>query len=339
MKRIVICADGTWNSPEEEIGKDFPTNVLKFSRAIVPETDEGVVQTVYYDWGIGSYHDSLAGGGFGKGLDKNIKDCYRYIVHNYEPGDELFFFGFSRGAYTVRSLCGFINNCSILKREHANRINEAYDLYKDSSIKPSDDYSVNYRADYSISDRTTIKFIGVWDTVGALGLPFSIFAFINEKHLFHDQKIGSIIETARHALSIDESRDDFKPTIWEPNEAVDLKQTWFAGVHSDVGGSYPPDSNGDCLSDIPMVWMKKQASKKGLAFEAYLEDVELNALSEQHEEYKKHYLLLGKHNREILPHTFIHKSVKQRFTQMESYNPKELVKYVDKYGWNNIDED
>jgi uncharacterized protein (DUF2235 family) len=110
MKRIVICADGTWNRPEEDLEKDYPTNVLKFSRAIKPLDETGIVQTVFYDWGIGSYHSAAAGGALGKGLDKNIKDCYRFIVHNYEVGDELFLFGFSRGAYTVRSLCGMINN-------------------------------------------------------------------------------------------------------------------------------------------------------------------------------------------------------------------------------------
>ena len=212
MKRIIICADGTWNKPEEDLGKDFPTNVLKFSRAIKPIDQDNVVQTVFYDWGIGSYHASTTGGAFGKGLDKNIKDCYRYIVHNYEEGDELFFFGFSRGAYTVRSLCGLINNCSILKKEHAKMINKAFDLYKNSKYKVSHPHSIQFKKDYAVSLETSIKFVGVWDTVGAMGLPTSIFGFIKPKNLFYDNKIGSNIKTARHALSIDEVRKDFEPT-------------------------------------------------------------------------------------------------------------------------------
>ena len=109
-KRIVICADGTWNRPEKDPQKEWPTNVLRMARAIKPVADDGVVQQVFYDWGVGSYHDVLYAGITGQGVQKNIMDAYRYIVQNYTPGDELFFFGFSRGAYTVRSLCGMINN-------------------------------------------------------------------------------------------------------------------------------------------------------------------------------------------------------------------------------------
>ncbi len=338
MKRIVICSDGTWNKPEEKINEDFPTNVLKFSRAVKPVDSRGTAQVVFYDWGIGSYHDGLSGGAFGAGLDKNIKDAYRFIVHNYEVGDELYFFGFSRGAYTVRSLAGFMNNCSILHKKHANRINEAYELYKNPKEKPSGEYSINYRAQYSVSDKVPVHFVGVWDTVGALGLPTSIFAFIKEKHLFHDQKIGSIIKTARHALSIDELRKDFEPTIWQQDseKKVDLQQVWFAGVHSDVGGSYAPDTNGFTLSDIPMLWMKNQAEGKGLEFQTHISQVQLNAMAAQNNEYKKHYKLLGKHERKILPDTPIHISVKQRYEQNADYRPKNLVKYVEQFGWNNL---
>lgn len=341
MKRIVICSDGTWNKPEENLNEDFPTNVLKFSRAVKPVDDQGLAQIVFYDWGIGSYHNSVKGGAFGAGLDKNIKDAYRFIVHNYDEGDEIYFFGFSRGAYTVRSLAGFINNCSILKKKHANRINDAYDLYKNPDEKPSGAYSVEYRTNYAVADRVPIHFVGVWDTVGSLGLPTSIFGFIKEKHLFYDQKIGSIIKIARHALSIDELRKDFEPTIWkQDNEGkVDLRQVWFAGVHSDVGGSYTPDENGHTLSDIPMLWMKEQAEKEGgLQFQAHLSSVELNPFAAQNNEFKRHYKLLGKHVRKILPETPIHVSVKLRYEKEGfDYAPDNLKEYVEKYGWDNVE--
>lgn len=97
MKRIVICADGTWNKPEEDLAKDFPTNVLKFARALAPIDNKGIEQVVFYDWGLGSYHDSATAGAFGSGINKNIADGYRFIVQNYNPGDELFFFGFTAG--------------------------------------------------------------------------------------------------------------------------------------------------------------------------------------------------------------------------------------------------
>jgi len=339
MKRIVICADGTWNKPEEDLKNDFPTNVLKFSRAITPLTEENIVQIVFYDWGIGSYHSSLAGGSLGKGLDKNIKDCYRFIVDNYELGDELFFFGFSRGAYTVRSLCGLINNCSILKKENANLITAAFDLYKNSRYYVSHPFSVLFRKEKAITEQAPIKFVGVWDTVGSMGLPTSIFGFIKPKNLFYDNKIGAIIQTARHALSIDEVRKDFEPTIWIPDneKKVDLKQFWFVGVHSDVGGSYKPDNNGRTLAEIPMLWMKREAELQQLKFQKHLE-VETDPLSPKHNEQKSFYKLLGEHVREILPHTPIHKSVKIRYEKDPSYRPKNLVNYIEKYGWTNIEE-
>ena len=339
MKRIIICADGTWNKPEVDLDKDFPTNVLKFSRAIEPVDGNGVIQTVFYDWGIGSYHSGAAGGALGAGLDKNIKDAYRFIVHNYNVGDELFFFGFSRGAYTVRSLCGLINNCSILKKENANLINAAFDLYKNSKYYVSHPKSLAFRKENSLSNSTPIKFVGVWDTVGSMGLPTSIFGFIKPKNLFYDNKIGSIIETARHALSIDEIRKDFEPTIWEQDKLnkVDLKQVWFAGNHSDVGGSYKPDRDGRVLSEIPMLWMKKEAELQKLKFQKHI-DVKTNALAKKHNEQKKFYKLLGKHERPILAETPIHISVKERFEKNTSYRPTKLVEYVNEFGWNNLEK-
>ena len=171
MKRIAVCFDGTWNRPEEILGEDFPTNVLQFARAIRPTDGNGVEQVVFYDWGIGSYHDSLRAGATGYGLEKNVMDGYRFLVHNYEPGDEIFLFGFSRGAYTARSLCGMINNCSILRKEHGSRIEEAFKLYKTKKHKANGDHSMAWKAKYSLERRTPIRFVGVWDTVGALACP------------------------------------------------------------------------------------------------------------------------------------------------------------------------
>lgn len=118
MKRIVICADGTWNRPEKD-PEDQPTNVLKLARAVKPVASDGIAQQVFYDWGLGSYHDTVVASTTGRGINKNIMGNYRYLVQNYAPGDEIYLFGFSRGSYTVRSLCGLINNCGILKRPDA----------------------------------------------------------------------------------------------------------------------------------------------------------------------------------------------------------------------------
>lgn len=342
MKRIIICADGTWNRPEENIEEDVPTNVLKFARGIAPQDAKGVKQIVFYDWGIGSYHNKLDGGGFGAGLEKNVQDGYRFLVHNYEPGDEIYLFGFSRGAYTVRSLCGLINNCNILKGIESNRIEEAFSLYKNPKYKPSDDFTVNWRKKYSIEGSHVVAFVGVWDTVGAMGLPFSFFGLIKDKHRFYDNKLGSNVETARHALSLDERRDDFEPTIWSPNKNVDLKQVWFAGVHSDVGGGYKNDPDGTTLADIPLSWLMKEAKLKGLAFEDFLVVPELNPIAKQHDEYEGLMRFLGKYIREI-PHpdlipTSVHSSVRDRYAK-SGYKSAPIENFISKYKeWPRIED-
>lgn len=209
MKRIVICADGTWNRPEEDLKKDVPTNVLRLARSIRPVTTDGVAQQVFYDWGIGSYHNQVVAGATGKGIHKNIVDGYRYIVQNYSPGDEIYLFGFSRGAYTVRSLSGLINNCGVLKRPDARLIENAFQLYKRSGKKfaPRGERSVEFRSQHS-HPSAEVKFVGVWDTVGAMGIPFSFLGLFRDKDEFYDTKIGSNVRVARHALAIDEFRRD-----------------------------------------------------------------------------------------------------------------------------------
>src|SRR6056297_621437 len=254
-KRIVICADGTWNRPEQDLKRDHPTNVLKLARAIRPLAGDGLPQQVFYDWGIGSYYGPLIGAANGKGLHKNILDNYRYIVQNYSPGDELFLFGFSRGAYTVRSLCGLINNCGIVTRPDAALIQQAFAHYKRSAkaYAPKGDKSIAFRRDHAHPSRD-IHFAGVWDTVGAMGIPFSFLGLFEDQDEFYDTKLGRNVHTARHALSIDEQREDFEPTIWQARDNMDIRQVWFTGSHSDIGGGLKPDQDGSSLADIPLQW-------------------------------------------------------------------------------------
>lgn len=270
-ERLVICADGTWNRPEEDLQKDVPTNVLRMARAISPLTAGGWPQHVFYDWGIGSYHNAVIGGVTGQGIHKNIMDAYRYIVQNYEPETELYFFGFSRGAYTVRSLCGLINNCGILKRPDARLIQKAFDHYKKSGkdYAPSGAESLAFRRAHSHPSRE-IRFVGVWDTVGALGVPFSLLGLFDRKDEFYDTKLGSNVRIARHALAIDERREDFEPTLWQPTQGLNLKQVWFSGSHTDIGGGYPADEAGLLASDIALDWMVSEARTAGLEIEPHL---------------------------------------------------------------------
>jgi len=263
MKRIAIFSDGTWNSPEQGAA----TNVLQMARSISPEVN-GIEQVSFYDWGVGSDGKKVSGGISGAGIDKNIMDCYRFLVHNYNEGDQLFFFGFSRGAYTVRSLAGFIRNCGLLKREHADQIPSAYKHYRKraKATGPNEQKSQNLRQAYAVADITPIEFIGAWDTVGALGIPVPFWGTLGEREfLFHDTEPSKIIKHARHAVSIDENRIDFEPTLWGEKPGLDLQQVWFSGGHSDVGGGY--DEVG--LSHIAAQWIVDEANKCGLVFEPH----------------------------------------------------------------------
>ncbi|MFN2338963.1 MAG: DUF2235 domain-containing protein [Gammaproteobacteria bacterium] len=340
-KRIVICADGTWNRPEQDLDKDCPTNVLKLARAIKPVAGDGVAQQVFYDWGIGSYDDKLVGGMTGRGIHKNIMDDYRYIVQNYSPGDELYLFGFSRGAYTVRSLCGLINNCGILKRPDARMIEAAFDHYKKPgrAFAPDGEKSVAFRKAHSHPSRE-VQFVGVWDTVGALGIPVTFLGLLERKDEFYDTKIGRNVIFARHAMAIDEQRTDFEPTVWQTRDCLDLKQVWFPGVHCDVGGSYQPDPNGALLSDITLGWMMREAATAGLTTEPHLRQG-LNPIptASLHRSRKHVYRSRRPYHRPIaheMAEVLIHKSVKQRWEQDPKYRPKNLAEYVEKNGWINL---
>ncbi|MGK0464688.1 MAG: hypothetical protein ACJAT5_001106 [Lentimonas sp.] len=336
--RIVICSDGTWNRPEENLKKDFPTNVLKFARAIRPNGADGVCQQVFYDWGIGTYYKKLSGGAFGKGLHKNILDAYRYIVQNYSPGDEIYLFGYSRGAYTIRCLCGLINNVGIVKRSHAALLQAAFEHYKRSSraYAPNGEKSVEFRRKHSYESRE-IAFVGAWDTVGAMGIPISFLGLFEDKDEFYDTKIGSNVRVARHAMAIDEFRTDFEPTIWEANSGVDIKQVWFSGSHGDVGGGFKPDTDNSRLSDGALQWLMSEAAAFGLTFEPHLEaDLRINPLAKLYKSRRSFYRVRKKFYRDIdhgKGEVLIHKMVKQRWDQNPKYRPKNLISYIEKNGW------
>jgi len=345
-KRIVICSDGTWNKPEEDLNKDFPTNVLKISRAIKPIAKDGTPQQVFYDWGVGADYGAISGGITGKGVLKNVVDGYRYIVQNYNEGDEIYLFGFSRGAYTMRALSGLINNCGILKREDAKLINMAFKHYKTrgKAYSPSGEKSIEFRKKYSHKSRD-IKFMGLWDTVGAMGIPITFLGSFSEKDEFYDTKIGKNVKNARHALAIDELRADFEPTFWREGDKNKVKQVWFAGVHSDIGGSYKPDKKGLSIAENSLNWMIKEVEKIGLEVESHLKDkIKINIaktpLAEKHNSRTKFFRLKQKYYRNLEDSgekVLIHESVKIRYEKDESYRPKNLEEYLKKSkGWKNI---
>lgn len=335
MKRIAIFADGTWNSPE----KGGATNVLRMTRAIQPEAG-GAEQVAFYDWGVGADRKILAGGISGVGIDKNIMDCYRFIVHNYDAGDELFFFGSSRGAYTVRSLAGLIRNCGLLARPHADKIPEAFRLYRKRSdaSAPNESEAVSFRRKFAVADVTPIEFVGAWDTVGALGIPVPFWGTLNDrKFLFHDTEPSRIVQHARHAVSIDENREDFRPVLWGNKPGVDIQQVWFAGVHGDVSGGY--ENRG--LSDCACSWMVAEATNFGLQFEAHLVDsIKPKPSAKMHNERQGIYLLRDSIVRKIRGP--VHSTVKERwYWNADQYRErgkplKRLLASVDG-DWNQIE--
>ncbi|MCW2753917.1 MAG: hypothetical protein JWQ32_1328 [Marmoricola sp.] len=283
MKRLVVCCDGTWNKPDNE----DVTNVEKIARTVRTDMSAGggVYQLVYYISGVGtsSYEaDRLLGGAFGFGLFHNVIACYRFLAQNYEPGDEIFIIGFSRGAYTARSLGGMIARVGLLTKVALveERLPEAVHLYQRTKM-PAGDFGESvdeFKHDHCHPAKVT--FLGVFDTVGALGVP----GFERETPRFHDVQLSDQVLCARQALAIDETRMKFAPTFWEapsepagvPTEDPRVKQVWFEGAHSDVGGGYRETG----LSDTSLLWMAGEAHAAGLIFDPVLLGTYVNSGSD-----------------------------------------------------------
>jgi uncharacterized protein (DUF2235 family) len=273
MKRLIVCSDGTW----QDLYKDYPTNVVKMAQAILPSGSNGVRQIIYYDEGLGTKQiggksiidelTKIGGGGIGLGLDYKIKDAYQFLCLNYEPGDDIYLFGFSRGAYTVRCLAGLIYNSGLPHRKFIRRIPEAYELYRDKnpSKKPGGDDAISFRNHYG--DRVPIKALCCWDTVASVGLPdlipgILLDAKFNERYSFYDSKINPTIERAFHAVSIDENRKLFYFTPMESDQSGQLSQIWFPGRHDSVGGGSEKERG---LSDGALEWMLSNVAALGLS--------------------------------------------------------------------------
>jgi uncharacterized protein (DUF2235 family) len=254
-KNVIVCADGTGN----EGGVEQESNVFTLYRLLTDQESEHA----FYEMGLGTQRfPRIIRRAFGAGISKNIRDCYEFLVEHYEKGDSIFLFGFSRGAFTVRSLGGLISYCGLLKPKYRALINRAYALYKDAEENPK--AARDFKRMFSI--RPHIAFIGVWDTVGALGIPIRWMDRLNPyRHRFHNTELDKGVPFAFHALAVDDQRKVFRPTLWteDPsNEEQTIEQVWFAGMHSDVGGGYLEND----LSDISLEWMMERAEQRGLGF-------------------------------------------------------------------------
>lgn len=277
-KNIVICCDGTGNEIEANL-----SNVLKLFRILKKSRD----QIVFYDTGIGTLSrggawsrlrdksKTVFGLATGQGLDDNILDAYRFLMDSYEDGDRVYLFGFSRGAYTVRALAGLINLVGLLERPQANLCDHALGTYKKAAGK--DDFRIAWRfQSISGARRIPIRFIGVWDTVSSVLVPRRDRLYIPSRQMLPYTATNPLVEAFRQAIAIDERRSMFRLNRWKdpqdykpnpfdtknPPVAQDIKQVWFAGVHSDVGGGYPEAESG--LAKLPLRWMIDEAKAHGL---------------------------------------------------------------------------
>lgn len=256
-KRIAFCADGTWDDSTKH------TNVYKLFNSLAVSAD----QMPFYDPGVGADGNPitrLLGGAFGTGLWQKIKDGYTKIAHVYEAGDSIFIFGFSRGAYTARSLAGMISVCGLPTKNFSDQmVDIAFSAYRDKDDRQK---LLGQLQDYGMFD-APITMVGVWDTVGALGIP-SVFGAVDPiAYGFLDTGLNPKVQNAYHAVAIDEKRAEFPATLWTspPAPGQTLEQIWFSGVHSDVGGGEPEEGPGTtALSDITLSWMMSKAAALGL---------------------------------------------------------------------------
>lgn len=301
MKRIAIFCDGTWNSPRAR----NQTNVVRLAETVLSRDAGGTGQIVIYQRGVGSgrsasgaasLRDRILGGVFGNGLTANIEEAYKNLMLAYEPGDEIMVFGFSRGAYTARSLVGMIRACGILPRRMLARVDEAMEYYRsrDPATRPGDAASIAWRARMSPDVATSqsdldyrrdqglpepallrIAYMGIWDTVGEHGVPsvFGVLAkALNSELRFHDARLSSMVASARHAVAIDERRRLYPPALWDNLDRLNgdatgaarpLQQIWFAGDHSGVGGG----GGLYGLASITLDWVARGAMAAGLALD------------------------------------------------------------------------
>jgi hypothetical protein len=291
MKRLVLLFDGTWNTEDgatytnivrlreilaESLGANRPDGgASPEAKPISGPMVDGIEHLVFYDSGVGTglMHDRILGGSIGVGITTNIRQGYRFLSRWYVPGDEIYVFGFSRGAYTARSLVGYVAAAGLLQSAYCTweRENEAWSFYR----TPPKDRLPGSLAALSpfvhAASQLRIKCLGVFDTVGALGVPLGIARRLNARnHQFHDVVLGSITEVNLHAIAIDERRRPFEAAPWTKpkfqryKDSGRVEQVWFPGAHADVGGGYPRKDGPDsaALEDVALDWMIRRVNAR-----------------------------------------------------------------------------
>ena len=335
-KNIAVFLDGTWDTYKEGVSNN--SNVGKMYEAAI---NDGQQQVTHYTRGVGTdWYDKIRGGGFGVGVNDRIRDAYRFLTDQYDAGDAIFIFGFSRGAYEARSLAGMVGRVGLLDRTRfaATNREDMYNIVFNNYTRPKDAANNQLVANFKATNAVDvpIKMVGVWDTVGALGVPLFATTLTLFVPKFHDLDLGPRVENAYHAMSLDEQRFDFAPTYWNPasvRPGQTLEQVYFAGVHSDIGGGYDDDHS---LSDISLCWMAERAKKHGLLLKpgsvACADDAPYGRL---HDSFGPLFESRGRFHRPVDPGMTIHKSVQLRWTDTQgrskpgAYAPVNLTKGTD----------
>jgi uncharacterized protein (DUF2235 family) len=302
MKRIVLCLDGTWN---QVLDPNTVTNVVKIAQAVRTVASDDVEQIVYYNSGVGTGDllDRVLGGVFGRGLRATVKRAYAFLCLNFQPGDEIYIFGFSRGAYTARALAGVIGTAGILKKEDYEQFEVAWNYYRlkpavrralealdlrmfvreprpierlaqlardPSSHRSIADY-VRFASDGRIHVEAKIRCVGVWDTVGSYGIPagagLGALSRVFTAWLlrgFHDTQLGKRVEIALHAVALDEKRRPFAPTFWTIAKVNPVGHV--EQVWFPGAHANIGGSYPDCgLSDLSWIWMMARVAEIGQA--------------------------------------------------------------------------
>lgn len=356
VKRIALFLDGTWNNVDDN------TNVYR-AKSLCNKSPE---QLCYYSAGVGTQKgEHLSGGMFGIGINEEVLTAYEWLVDHYEPDAQIFIFGFSRGAFTARSLAGFISVCGLLKPGSPISLKQVFDRYRSGKAKHSilqlahmneSELSQEDVWQKRYSRAIPIWFQGVWDTVGALGIPAPWIPHVSKEDFAFMETDLRINDThAYHALAIDEHREAFAPTLWvkntpkegdtyPPRDIAHVEQRWFVGAHANVGGGY----ENDLLAQIPLKWLMSKAVAHGLVFNA---DVELDGdettcqVRDSYAEMahglyavvtlgKHYYRPIGKpavdHGDSITTtiNETIDASVFDRWRKLQSYRPRNLAEWA-----------
>ncbi|MDA9764086.1 DUF2235 domain-containing protein [Opitutales bacterium] len=327
MQRLIVCCDGSWRN----LASNYPSNVIKMAQAITELDAEGIRQVVYYGEGIGSNNKSRIGGILGLGIDENILDAYKFLALNYHPGDEIYLFGFSRGAYTARSIAGLIYCSGLVGRQHMRNIPEAYELYRDPFTKPGSQAAREFRKTHG--ERAPIEVLGCWDTVGALGIPFQIPGTdmdddYNARFAFHDTCVNPSVKYALHAKAIDELRSVFEvtPMFACKGSGQIVEEVWFPGDHSSIGGGKIPKAP---LSNRCLIWMLERMETHGLKLSTDQTRIEDGIACDHSIDFDNQiqgmYKLAGEELRSITGiFDQLDVSVKRRWRDRPDYRPKNL---------------